>query len=69
MCLQGSPGLSLAVMNITGYQVVTVEMAPKGRRVWLVRLGNMVLKETQDKMAQTLTTGTGNSVRGELQTA
>ena len=60
--------VSLAVMDITGYQVATVKMAPKVRRAWLVHLGHVVLKETQDKMVQTLTTETGNSVRGGVKT-
>ena len=61
--------VSLAVMDITGYQAVTVEMAQKVRRAWLVHLGHVVLKETQDKMVQTLTTETGNNVRGRVRTA
>ncbi|XP_078371378.1 uncharacterized protein LOC144655021 isoform X2 [Oculina patagonica] len=61
--------VSLAVMVITGYQAATAEMARKVTRAWLVHLGHVVLKETQDKMVQTLTTETGNSVRGGATTA
>jgi len=56
-------------MDITGYQAATVEMERKETKAGLVPLGHVVRKETRAKMAQTLTTETGNSVRGGVQTA
>ena len=55
-------------MDITGYQAATVEMERKETKARLVPLGHVVRKETRAKMEQTLTTETGNSVLGGVQT-
>ena len=59
----------LVAMDITGYQAAMVEMEQKVIKAWLVLLDHVVRKETQGKMAQTLTTETGNNVRGGVKTA
>ena len=56
-------------MDITGDQAATVETEQKGTKVWLVPLDHVVRKETRGKMVQTLTTETGNSVRGGVKMA
>ena len=58
----------LVAMDITGYQAATVEMEQKVTKARLVPLVHVVRKETRGKMVQTLTTETGNSVRGGVKT-
>ena len=53
-------------MDITGYQAATVEMEQRAREVWSVPLGHVVRKEPLEKMAEMMTTETGNSVRGKI---
>ena len=55
-------------MDITGYQAATVEMEKKAKRAWLALKGHVVKKEMREKMAQTPTTETGNSVHGRVMT-
>lgn len=57
----------LVAMDITGYQVATVEMALKERRVRRESLGYVEIKETLDRKGLIPTTEIGNSVYGGVQ--
>ena len=47
-------------------QALQARVGEKAKRAWLALLDHVVLEEIQDKMEQTLTTETGNSVRGKV---
>jgi len=56
----------MASMDITGYQAATVGTEQKAKRAWPALKDHVVKKEMREKMAQTLTTETGNSVHGRV---
>ena len=70
-CLQGSPGLP-GVPGRNGHNGLPGRDGrdgAKGDKAGLVPRGHVVRKEMRGIMGQTLTTETGNSVRGRVKTA